>query len=130
MRISDWSSDVCSSDLRRKLEPLRAFAFHLGRDLLHVEHDVGNVFTHTGQAREFVEHIPDLDRRDGRTLERREQHTAQRVAERQAEAALERFGDEGRLRSEEHTSELKSLMRNSYAVFRLKKKNSTTKYRS
>src|SRR3546814_1258762 len=27
-------------------------------------------------------------------------------------------------RSEEHTSELQSLMRNSYAVFRLKKKNS------
>src|SRR3546814_1990820 len=29
-------------------------------------------------------------------------------------------------RSEEHTSELKSLMRNSYAVFCLKKKNNTT----
>src|SRR3546814_9167205 len=32
-----------------------------------------------------------------------------------------------RLRSEEHTSELQSLMRNSYAVFCLKKKNTTTK---
>src|SRR3546814_3871946 len=31
------------------------------------------------------------------------------------------------LRSEEHTSELQSLMRNSYAVFCLKKKNTTTK---
>src|SRR3546814_9547558 len=30
------------------------------------------------------------------------------------------------LRSEEHTSELQSLMRNSYAVFCLKKKNTTT----
>src|SRR3546814_4462779 len=30
------------------------------------------------------------------------------------------------LRSEEHTSELQSLMRNSYAVFCLKKKSSTT----
>src|SRR3546814_10363715 len=29
-------------------------------------------------------------------------------------------------RSEEHTSELQSLMRNSYAVFRLKKKNQAT----
>src|SRR3546814_7683771 len=36
-----------------------------------------------------------------------------------ADAALERFG----LRSEEHTSELQSLMRISYAVFCLKKKN-------
>src|SRR3546814_4940704 len=31
-------------------------------------------------------------------------------------------------RSEEHTSELQSLMRISYAVFCLKKKNTTTKY--
>src|SRR3546814_8551397 len=33
------------------------------------------------------------------------------------------------VRSEEHTSELQSLMRTSYAVFCLKKKNKTTKYR-
>src|SRR3546814_1086675 len=33
---------------------------------------------------------------------------------------------EGVLRSEEHTSELQSLMRISYAVFCLKKKNTTT----
>src|SRR3546814_7848058 len=36
------------------------------------------------------------------------------------------FGDPARAsRSEEHTSELQSLMRNSYAVFCLKKKNNT-----
>src|SRR3546814_9391558 len=33
------------------------------------------------------------------------------------------------LRSEEHTSELPSLMRNSYAVFCLKKKSTSTDYR-
>src|SRR3546814_7456597 len=33
-----------------------------------------------------------------------------------------RHGDQGLLRSEEHTSELQSLMRTSYAVFCLKKK--------
>src|SRR3546814_10527135 len=33
------------------------------------------------------------------------------------------------LRSEEHTSELQSLMRISYAVFCLKKKNTTQKYK-
>src|SRR3546814_5314406 len=33
--------------------------------------------------------------------------------------------DDESLRSEEHTSELQSLMRNSYAVFCLKKKNKT-----
>src|SRR3546814_3867502 len=36
------------------------------------------------------------------------------------------FGDVGRLRSEEHTSELQSLMRLSYAVFCLKKKQIQT----
>src|SRR3546814_1306544 len=35
---------------------------------------------------------------------------------------VEQDGDAGRLRSEEHTSELQSLMRSSYAVFCLKKK--------
>src|SRR3546814_8620688 len=34
--------------------------------------------------------------------------------------------DRGMARSEEHTSELQSLMRNSYAVLCLKKKNKTT----
>src|SRR3546814_6332133 len=38
-----------------------------------------------------------------------------------------RIVDEGQMRSEEHTSELQSLMRISYAVFCLKKKKSTTK---
>src|SRR3546814_4803161 len=45
---------------------------------------------------------------------------------------LPRFGKKrGRCRSEEHTSELQSLMRISYAVFCLKKKNTNTqKHRS
>src|SRR3546814_5732890 len=37
---------------------------------------------------------------------------------------------QGAIRSEEHTSELQSLMRISYAVFCLKKKNNTNKYNS
>src|SRR3546814_3730188 len=39
------------------------------------------------------------------------------------EAVERRHGDAIALRSEEHTSELQSIMRNSYAVFCLKKKN-------
>ena len=31
---------------RAELQPLGAFALHPQRDLLHVEHDVGHVFTH------------------------------------------------------------------------------------
>src|SRR3546814_3388328 len=45
-----------------------------------------------------------------------------REAVMRADALLRR----GKLRSEEHTSELQSLMRISYAVFRLKKKNNKT----
>src|SRR3546814_2020164 len=41
-------------------------------------------------------------------------------------AALHRQGKDVQLRSEEHTSELQSLMRISYAVFCLKKKNKIT----
>src|SRR3546814_10917903 len=51
-------------------------------------------------------------------------HLAHGVAEEVAlgrHADFERIGDV-RFRSEEHTSELQSLMRNSYAVFSLKKK--------
>src|SRR3546814_6889217 len=40
-------------------------------------------------------------------------------------AALECLGNRGSGRSEEHTSELQSLMRSSYAVFCLKKKKTT-----
>src|SRR3546814_1533626 len=40
---------------------------------------------------------------------------------------LRAAGDRGAARSEEHTSELQSLMRNSYAVFCLKKTKNTTK---
>src|SRR3546814_1309203 len=41
---------------------------------------------------------------------------------------LEKAYAQSMIRSEEHTSELQSLMRISYAVFCLKKKNSSTKY--
>src|SRR3546814_12171251 len=50
---------------------------------------------------------------------------AQQVLERRAEGAPAQV--RLRARSEEHTSELQSLMRISYAVFCLKKKNETTR---
>ncbi len=56
---------------RGKLQPLGAFAFHLERDLLDVEDDVGDIFAHAGQRREFVQDILDLDRGDSGALERR-----------------------------------------------------------
>src|SRR3546814_6409886 len=47
-----------------------------------------------------------------------------------ADAAVLRLTDAGRARSEEHTSELQSLMRTSYAVFCLKKKKKATRIRT
>src|SRR3546814_7294305 len=87
MRISDWSSDVCSSDLLR----LGQFG-HL---------DYAALAAH--RHRQF-----DAADRAARIREHRREHRRRRRI----------IGD----RSEEHTSELQSLMRISYAVFCLKKK--------
>src|SRR3546814_5558561 len=69
------------------------------------------------------------DGRHRRLRHRREDRFARGLRHRALHAArlagLRDAGDEVRLRSEEHTSELQSLMRISYAVFCLKKKNST-----
>src|SRR3546814_7406390 len=113
MRISDWSSDVCSSDLA---DDAVGF-FHgqaevigeRGGDRRPVDADaVGN----ETRAVLAVDHfLAELDvaeaaeRIDGRGLGLR---------------ALHQFEQP---RSEEHTSELQSLMRISYAVFCSKKKN-------
>src|SRR3546814_6244152 len=53
-----------------------------------------------------------------------------RIEDRPIVLAHEGRGRAGAIRSEEHTSELQSLMRISYAVFCLKKKKTTTKERN
>src|SRR3546814_2439168 len=90
MRISDWSSDVCSSDL--------------------------------GAVRRGEQLLPLVERREaeGRDVGLEEAHRMR----------VEGRDDRGKplvLRSEEHTSELQSLMRISYAVFCLKKKTHANK---
>src|SRR3546814_4400436 len=104
MRISDWSSDVCSSDLRflRLLGYLRSAHPQPGEDRSDAEQSRGDRHPIPGKGGED-EGAADEDRRDHRD-EARTRHTQ----------ALDR--------SEEHTSELQSLMRISYAVFCLKKK--------
>src|SRR3546814_1051916 len=113
MRISDWSSDVCSSDLD---------------DAAHSRRD------------DEVDRVPQLARQLGG--ERRGE-AAGAVAVHQDACALQVIfavtarGEEempvqqgvgGTERSEEHTSELQSLMRISYAVFCLKKKRMQTQW--
>src|SRR3546814_2841782 len=89
MRISDWSSDVCSSDLKTS-DGYRVS----GNKMWITNSPIADVFVvwakvvggdDDGKIRGFI-----LDKG---------------------------------MRSEEHTSELQSLMRISYAVFCLKKKN-------
>src|SRR3546814_2863751 len=99
MRIRDWSSDVCSSDLSRQ-----------GTRRASV----------SGVGRLFDRRYRDLSM--DRTLPVAWVGMGGR-SQRQAMVRCRRRAP----RSEEHTSELQSLMRISYAVFCLKKKKYTNK---
>src|SRR3546814_1535632 len=104
MRISDWSSDGCSSDLDDG-DMARAPQQRLG------EGDGAGCLRRPVPGDEDV--LADL----GRTAWRRQQHRPAALEEGRLQGAHARA-----VRSEEHTSELQSLMRISYAVFCLKKK--------
>src|SRR3546814_4886863 len=115
MRMSDWSSDVCSSDLAR---PYR-----------------GNLQTSLRGSPAAPPAGPPAARRrpvpavltagaDRAAVRRPAARQAEGHGGDGAEASAESLGRRpaAGLRSEEHTSELQSLMRTSYAVFCLKKK--------
>src|SRR3546814_7010041 len=95
MRISDWSSDVCSSDLNANVA--RVVGINVGREKIMV-------FTLMGVLAALAAVLLTLENKNF-------------------------FNTQGQgfllialaSRSEEHTSELQSLMRISYAVFCLKK---------
>src|SRR3546814_6920465 len=102
MRISDWSSDVCSSDLHRH-RPRARLRRHVGRlpqadpDRVRSDHRI--------RGFELLPVVLQLLRRGCRM------------------SAPDTFAAGFEVpRSEEHTSELQSLMRISYAAFCLKKK--------
>src|SRR3546814_1377452 len=132
MRISDWSADGCSSDLG-----LQAFE-KVG--LVEVYADVKPGVDPAVAGRALDRQIEKL-LKEGPTADEVRRVATGQVASRIA--GLEKVGGFGgkavalaegaiyandpefykRQRSEEHTSELQSLMRISYAVFCLKKKN-------
>src|SRR3546814_10637297 len=125
MRISDWSSDVCSSDLQiRRLSPPRADGAiavrHFLRSMEAVTSALGEKIIH--RAIDRVGRLPRHEMPAARNLDDRhagdEVVHAVEVARRQRDI-VERPDHQRRdgARSEEHTSELQSLMRNSYAVF-------------
>src|SRR3546814_1391648 len=102
MRISDWSSDVCSSDLRAGEIVVADQGGPQWGGWLPTE---GGLFVI--EYRGGLNDYPD-----------------QRYP-RVSHDIVQTFRDH-KGRSEEHTSELQSLMRISYAVFCLKKKKQTT----
>src|SRR3546814_4620203 len=117
MRISDWSSDVCSSDLGIILVPLCARAH---RENLAERHAVIGTALELGDigGDEIVDAL-DLAVADRGAKQRR----GHRLGDREGNPFVFGFLAEAIFleRSEEHTSELQSLMRISYAVFCLKK---------
>src|SRR3546814_7242875 len=122
MRISDWSSDVCSSDLRgegppflgveqpRGCRPNRGsivIAEEITTPQKHVQ--VGNVSIGNDLPLVLIAGPCQIESLDHALM----------MADKIATACA---------RSEEHTSELQSLMRNSYAVFCLQQKKNTDKH--
>src|SRR3546814_4867905 len=126
MRISDWSSDVCSSDLAENLdldvariedelldehavvaEAVEAFALGRLKAFADVLLIISKAHPLAAAARRRLHHhrIADLVRDTHRMF-----------------GIVDLAHEAGNDRSEEHTSELQSLMRISYAVFGLKKK--------
>src|SRR3546814_4454203 len=99
MRISDWSSDVCSSDLLDHDAALAAGVVAAERVALRKH--VGDHALERGALEKEIDETWPGNFRFGQLWRCRQR----------------------RDRSEEHTSELQSLMRISYAVFCLKQKN-------
>src|SRR3546814_5328535 len=119
MRISDWSSDVCSSDLpgrRAGLPPCATVARHQEPDTRAGRRQATDAAVDhrrsTEPAAGILPRLPGLPQ-----LRVRRARPDHRVAGRSPQP-----------RSEEHTSELQSLMRISYAVFCLKKKKAQHTY--
>src|SRR3546814_10918711 len=129
MRISDWSSDVCSSDL-----PLRPhqLAVAVDDDVTVDAGDVGD-FLAIEEAVVLVAKVARLAAEGDLLGEARAQRIGARDDDPVLDAQFQKgvaagadLRDEilvrnGPIRSEEHTTELQSLMRITYAVSCLKK---------
>src|SRR3546814_3050944 len=123
MRISDWSSDVCSSDLYIAQPEIPLVGYEALQKMI-------------SDAQEALRQITpeEINRHeDGEVVFRFKDFTLPFTTEHfLLSFALPNFYfhaatayDILRMRSEEHTSELQSLMRISYAVFCLKKQKTT-----
>src|SRR3546814_7611932 len=118
MRISDWSSDVCSSDLQRYRQELIAEAHHrlvgplytLVFALIGVAALLAGEFNRRGQAKRVLVAVISVAALEGISLALHDLATRNPIAVPAMYIAV--FLAAGAsLRSEEHTSELQSLMR-------------------
>src|SRR3546814_964666 len=117
MRMSDWSSDVCSSDL-----------FARALDFISSTSAAGGKVLFVGTKRQAQGLIADAARASGQHFVNHRWLGGMLTNWKTISGSIKRLktleeqlsGDTSR--SEEHTSELQSLMRISYAVFCLKKK--------
>src|SRR3546814_5759527 len=125
MRISDWSSDVCSSDLGigRPFEGAHDAGRYQRRQAQPTRHGLAPSFPaycRVAPHQEQTAKQPEADEQQGSSelggLGGRDLRTEQPAH------GIMRARQPQHGRSEEHTSELQSLMRSSYAVFCLKKK--------
>src|SRR3546814_10031670 len=108
MRISDWSSDVCSSDLE---EVFQFPSSGVAMAMYNLDESIRDF------ARASMNYA--LDRKWPLYL------STKNTILKAYDGRFKDLFEEVFQRSEEHTSELQSLMRNSYAVFCLKKKKNT-----
>src|SRR3546814_3018010 len=128
MRISDLSSDVCSSDLSARHHPEMNDLIVMKPEGLYCPAGDFYIDPHKRVTRAVVTHAHGDHAKSGcarywtatpgyRLLKTRLGAGAQ--------VKPQDYGQVFELRSEEHTSELQSLMRISYAVFCLQKKRQT-----
>src|SRR3546814_2943515 len=140
MRISDWSSDVCSSDLAKSvgiatvvwsyprggnLSKEGELALDVGAYAAHIAALIG---AHIIKVKLPTAHIEQKDAQksyEGTDWSKQSDRVKHVVQSCFNGRRLVVFSG-GAARSEEHTSELQSLMRNSNSVICLKKKNDNT----
>src|SRR3546814_9471809 len=126
MRISDWSSDVCSSDLVYSLQRYPAGeAPKVDQEWSQDHGDVdfwGLILTQDYQNMAEVQ-----KGMKSKAFKGAKPNPRQEIAVINFHRSLDDFIENGYgARSEEHTSEIQSLMRTSYAVSCLRKKKKKT----
>src|SRR3546814_1344149 len=120
MLISDWSSDVCSSDLKASAAAIRSECLASRSGPLDPAQTI-LIPNHLTQHP-----LPSLKTDEGRFVSVFENSRGQQlilIVDKTTKTGQFSAGEAGR--SEEHTSELQSLMRISYDVFCLKQKPKT-----